>query len=70
MPIYEYYCQKCDPEGKYPEEVLQTPSIVILPICKKCGTVKEKKISAGSFILKGSGFYKNDYGPKPKKEDK
>ena len=70
MPIFEYYCPNCDPDAIESEEVLHTSTEIIIPICKKCETMKEKKISSGSFILKGPGFYKNDYGPPKPKEKK
>jgi len=70
MPIFEYYCPDCDPEGQESEEMLQIKTDeIISPICG-CGRVKVKKISAGAFILKGTGFYKTDYGVKPPKEKK
>jgi predicted nucleic acid-binding Zn ribbon protein len=70
MPIFEYYCPICDPTAKHTEEMLQIRTDeIITPLCE-CGRVKKKKISSGSFVLKGAGFYKNDYGPKqPKKKE-
>jgi putative FmdB family regulatory protein len=58
MPIYEYKCENCGEQF----EVLQKFSDDPLTECILCskGPVK-KLISASSFILKGAGFYVNDY---------
>lgn len=58
MPIYEYKCENCNETF----EVLQKFSDDPLTECILCseGPVK-KLISASSFILKGAGFYVNDY---------
>jgi putative FmdB family regulatory protein len=57
MPIYEYQCQKCynifEVFHKIEEEVN--------PVCPKCLSEARRIISATNFILKGSGFYVNDY---------
>lgn len=62
MPIYEYKCEHCGERF----EVLQKFSDEPLTECILCseGPVK-KLISSSSFILKGAGFYVNDYGKKP-----
>ena len=72
MPIFEYYCPTCDPEAINAEEVLEMFSSKenVIPICKECKTPKEKKMSSGAFILKGPGFYINDYKPPRPKEKK
>ena len=57
MPIYEYKCEKC---GKIIEAV-QKMSDDPLATCEECGGKLEKMISISSFILKGDGFYANDY---------
>jgi len=31
------------------------------PICPKCKKKGKKIISGGTFVLKGEGFYQNDY---------
>ncbi len=62
MPIYEYECPQC---GRF--EVIQKFSDSPLkkcPHCKEKGkdTVVEKAVSASAFHLKGTGWYKTDYG--------
>jgi len=38
-----------------------------VPKCPKCDSSEpKKKISVGSFVLKGSGWYKDGYGLKTK----
>lgn len=65
MPIYEYKCENCHETF----EVLQKFSDDPLTECILCsdGPVK-KLISASSFILKGSGFYVNDYPSESRKK--
>ena len=60
MPTYQYRCKNCGNEL----EIVQKMSDASLTICPKCETESfERVISAsGGFVLKGSGFYKNDYG--------
>lgn len=67
MPIYEYKCDNCNETF----EVLQKFSDSPLTECILCGKGPVKKlISASSFILKGSGFYVNDYKKKDSASDK
>ena len=65
MPIYEYKCEHCNETF----EVLQKFSDDPLTECILCdeGPVK-KLISASSFILKGAGFYVNDYASDSRKK--
>jgi len=58
MPIYEYECSQCGRTF----EVLQKIHDAPLQICVLCsgGPIK-KRISASAFVLKGTGFYVNDY---------
>jgi putative FmdB family regulatory protein len=58
MPIREYKCKEC---GNY-IEVIQGINEKPLEKCEKCGGKLEKLISNSSFVLKGSGWYKTDYG--------
>lgn len=61
MPIYEYKCEHCQETF----EVLQKFSDEPLTECILCSNGPVKKlISASSFILKGEGFYVNDYKKK------
>lgn len=65
MPIFNYKCQKC--ENEY-EVFYKSQSAVVdeepKEVCPKCQSEKkEKLLSVGtSFILKGSGWYKDGYG--------
>lgn len=58
MPIREYKCKEC---GNY-MEVIQGINEKPLESCPKCGGKLEKLISNSSFVLKGTGWYKTDYG--------
>jgi putative FmdB family regulatory protein len=61
MPNYDYACEKC---GQF--EVWQSIKDNALSACPKCGSKVERLISANvGFILKGSGFYQNDYKNHP-----
>ena len=62
MPIYEYQCKECDETI----EVLQKINEPLLTLHSdykqnKCDGLLTKKISTTSFILKGSGWYKDGY---------
>lgn len=57
MPIYEYDCPRC---GRF--DALQKMSSPALETHDVCGSKVTKLMSAGSFALKGSGFYITDYG--------
>lgn len=50
MPIYEYFCDKCD--KKFEMLVMGKET----PVCPECGTENIKRLmSACGFISKGSG---------------
>ena len=68
MPIYEYRCQSCGHEM----EALQKMADDALTDCPECGKPALKKlISAGGFVLKGTGWYETDFkGGKKKPADK
>lgn len=59
MPIYEYFCQKC--EGR--EEIMQKIGEKAPEFCPKCGTKNSlhKVVSSSAFHLKGGGWYKDLY---------
>ena len=65
MPIYEYSCAKCSKTI----EVIQKFSDKPLKKHEKCGGNLTKLISASSFHLKGTGWYKTDYAPQTGKSD-
>lgn len=63
MPIFEYQCQACG----HGFDVLQKVGEGPLRKCPECGKLKLKKLlSAPSFHLKGSGWYKTDFRDKAK----
>jgi putative FmdB family regulatory protein len=66
MPIYEYECTQC----KEIFEIFHKIDEECKVACPKCLGPARKLISATNFILKGSGFYVNDYPSKQRKEGK
>jgi putative FmdB family regulatory protein len=57
MPTYEYKCEKC---GDF--EIWQSIKDDALSLCPTCGSKVQRLLSANvGFVLKGSGFYQNDY---------
>jgi putative FmdB family regulatory protein len=64
MPIYEYQCEKCNNTF----EVFHRMEEEINPACPKCLGQARKIMSATNFILKGSGFYVNDYPSESRKK--
>jgi len=60
VPIYEYQCSKCNVVTERLEGIHDPP----LKKCPSCGGKAEKKMSAGAFVLKGSGWYATDYANK------
>ncbi len=64
MPIYEYQCKKCSNIF----EVFHRIEEEINPACPNCLGQARKIISATNFILKGSGFYVNDYPSESRKK--
>jgi putative FmdB family regulatory protein len=55
MPIFEYQCQACGHQF----DVLQKAGAGPLRKCPECSALKlRKRLSAPSFHLKGSGWYK------------
>jgi putative FmdB family regulatory protein len=72
MPMYDYKCKKC---GHF--EIYQSIKDDALVKCPTCKSKVERLISANvGFVLKGAGFYQNDYKnsgsskAKPKSSDK
>ena len=64
MPIYEYQCTKCGNKL----EIIQKFDDESLKICEKCLGELIKIISPAGFVLKGSGFYVNDYPSESRKK--
>ena len=66
MPIYEYQCDRCNEIFEIFHKIDEDCKVA----CPKClGSVK-KLVSAPNFVLKGSGFYVNDYPSESRKEGK
>jgi putative FmdB family regulatory protein len=64
MPIYEYECDHCDEIFEIFHKIDEDCKVA----CPKCLGPARKLISATNFILKGSGFYVNDYPSKSRKD--
>ncbi len=64
MPVYEYQCLEC---GEI-FEVLHRIDEVYRANCPKCLGEARKILSPSNFILKGSGFYVNDYPSESRKK--
>lgn len=67
MPIYEYKCEHCGDTFEVLQKFNENPLTECI-LCHK-GPVK-KLISVSSFILKGPGFYVNDYARKAAPKEK
>jgi putative FmdB family regulatory protein len=67
MPTYVYKCKAC---GEF--EIHQPIKDDTFKICPKCGDKEIMKVVSASvgFVLKGGGFYQNDYKNKPEAEPK
>jgi len=65
MPTYGYTCTAC----KHAFEKMQGIKARKLRKCPRCGksALKREITGGGGFILRGPGFYCNDY-PKEKKD--
>ena len=66
MPIYEYQCNQCNKVFEIFHKIDEDCKVT----CPKCLRPAKKLISATSFVLKGTGFYVNDYPSKSRKEGK
>jgi len=64
MPIYEYQCTRCEEVFELFQKVNESSQTS----CPKCSGPAKKLISATNFVLKGPGFYVNDYPSKSRKE--
>ncbi len=61
MPTYGYECLSCDNQF----EIFQSIKDNALTTCAECGGTLRKRIYPVGISFKGSGFYVNDYAPKP-----
>jgi len=66
MPIYEYQCSHCNEVFEIFHKMDEDCKVA----CPKCLGPAKKLISATNFVLKGSGFYVNDYPSKSRREGK
>jgi len=66
MPIYEYECQKCGERFEVTQK-MSDPPLKKHGNGSKCGGKVAKLMSANTFHLKGTGWYKTDYA-KPAQE--
>jgi putative FmdB family regulatory protein len=58
MPIYEYRCSECEHSFEEWQKMSDPP----VDTCPRCGRKAVAKIiSASSFQLRGTGWYKTDY---------
>ena len=57
MPIYEYECEK----NGHRFEAMQRISDKPLETCKFCGSNVRRLISSSNFVLKGGGWYAQNY---------
>ncbi len=66
MPTYDYRCQKCQFRFEKFMKITDDPGMK----CPKCGGAARRLFSpGGGFVLRGSGFYANDYR-KPERKKK
>ena len=66
MPIYEYQCNQCNEVFEIFHKIDEECKVA----CPTCLGPVKKLISAPNFILKGSGFYVNDYPSSSRREGK
>lgn len=62
MPRRDYRCEPC----KETVELVEPVDAPRVAMCMFCMGPMERLPSAPSFVLKGSGFYVNDYARKPR----
>lgn len=66
MPIYEYQCDRCSEVFEIFHKIDDDGQVA----CPKCLGPVRKLISAPNFVLKGAGFYVNDYPSESRREGK
>lgn len=60
MPIYEYQCTQC--QHVFEEWLHRASEMTNAQTCPQCGGEAHHIMSQTSFILKGGGWYVDDYG--------
>lgn len=64
MPAYDYECQDCRRTFEVRQRITEPP----LERCVHCGGRVRRVLAPTSFILKGGGFYVNDYPSESRKK--
>ncbi len=64
VPTYEYQCERCERVFEVRQRISDPP----LATCEKCGGPVCRLLAPALFILKGSGFYVNDYPSEARKK--
>ncbi len=64
MPTYEYECEGCRRIFEIRQRISEPP----LTACRECGGPIRRLLSPAPFILKGAGFYVNDYPSESRKK--
>jgi len=64
MPVYEYQCLQCN----HVFEIMHRINKEYQDGCPRCHGKAKRILSPSNFILKGSGFYVNDYPSKSRKK--
>ena len=64
MPTYEYECESCHETFEVRQRISDPP----LTRCERCRGPVHRVLSAAPFILKGAGFYVNDYPSESRKK--
>lgn len=70
MAVYDYRCRVCSHEFEH-EQPIKDPPLEECPRCLTCGLYR--LVSGGSFVLKGTGWAADGYGPSggpPPKDDR
>ena len=66
MPIYDYYCEKCEREFEVEQRITEDP----IKTCRLCRSRRVKRlISKTAFVLKGGGWYSDLYSSSSAKSD-
>ncbi|MFQ5521572.1 MAG: FmdB family zinc ribbon protein [Candidatus Methylomirabilia bacterium] len=64
MPTYEYECKGCQRTFEIRQRISEPP----LERCPDCGSPIRRVLAPTTFILKGAGFYTNDYPSESRKK--
>ncbi len=57
MPLYDYSCEKCGKRFELMRSISDKSEVK----CPDCNSSCKKNVTATSFQLKGTGWYKTDY---------